>query len=137
VGRLALLALILLLLGVNAYVYGAIFAPAVIRVEPLALSKGHATLVLLPAGHTILINTGPDASIVRALGGALPPWQRHIDALFLSSNKADAGGESFIRERYSVESAQKIPPAAGLVLHAGALALPLSSTTPGGVYQIK
>lgn len=137
--KLALLALILILGGVNAYVYVAIFAPQVVRVTPLKVGKGDATLVTLPDGHALLINAGPDAGIVRALGDALPPWQRHLDAILLLSDAArEKGGVPFVLARYGVSSVQKMPAGSGaLLLHYGSLTLPLASTTGSGVYAIK
>ena len=137
--RLVLLAFILALLGANVYVYHAIFGSASVRVTPLAAGEGGATLVTLPKGHAILINAGADASTVRALGEALPAWQRHVDALILlGDDKSAVGGAPFIEERYTVVETQKIPAAsAGIVLHYESLSLALSSTTPGGTYPVK
>lgn len=137
--RLALLALLLALVAANLYIYTSVFSSASVRVTPLAVGHGDATLVTLERGHAILINTGADASIVRALGQALPPWQHHLDALVLTSaNKEEVGGEPFLLEKYHVGTVQKIPHAsAGIVLHYDALAITLSSTTPSAVYRIK
>ena len=52
---------------------------------------------------TVLIDTGNDASILRALGTALPFGTRHIDVLVLTdTGAAQIGGLPFIRERYTI-----------------------------------
>ena len=159
VSRLILLTLIGTLTLANAYLYHAVFAPHVVIVESLSVGKGSALLVRIPRGGAVVVGAGADARIVRALGQALPPWQRHLDALILPAPTLNAsGGAPFVLERYRVgtllrsseqgaptrEAAlaaaataahtrtQEIPPEAGLVLHYGGLSLPLSaSTTPG------
>ena len=155
----------LALIGANAYLYAGLFSPPVIWVEALTVGKGGALLVKAPGGHAILVGAGPDASIVRALGEALPPWQRHLDAfIILTPTLGDAGGAPFVLERYRVShllrtkilgaptreaalakaaSAEKglkiteVPPGAGLILHYRSLSLPLSASTTPGTYSLK
>lgn len=144
----------LLLLGANGYVYAAILAPGGVRIVPLSVGQGgSAMLVTLPEGHAVLVNAGGDASTVRALGEALPPWQRHLDALVLTSGAGGAaGGAPFVLARYAVGAVltsgagtpareavlasaasaasvavQKIPPGAGAVLHCGGRTLDLAA----------
>src|SRR3989344_7589612 len=69
----------------NISVYQAILAPPVLEVAVLEVGKGNAVLVHTSHDKIILIDTGPDASILRALGSALPMWQRDIDAVILTS----------------------------------------------------
>lgn len=162
--RAVLLAFIVILALANAYLYGALFAQPVVRVEALAVGKGDATLVRMPGGRAVLLNAGPDAGILRALGEALPPWQRRLDALVLFSPAAGAaGGASFALARYDIgvlvrsseqgaptreaalaEAAraahtriQEILPEAELILHYGSLSLPLSASTTPGVYSLE
>ena len=92
----------MLLFG-NVLVYRAIFAPYVLTVSVLEVGKGNAALIRTPNGTSVLIDTGPDASILRALGAILPPWQRNIDAVVLTSTKkAFAGGLPDVLSRYHV-----------------------------------
>jgi beta-lactamase superfamily II metal-dependent hydrolase len=88
----------------NISVYRAIFAPSVLQVTVLEVGKGDATLVRSPSGATLLIDVGPDASILRALGTALPPWQRKIDIVILTNNtkKSSIGGLPDVLSRYKV-----------------------------------
>ena len=52
---------------------------------------------------TILVDTGPDAGILRALGLALPMWQRSIDAVILTGTKTSfVGGLPEVQDRYRV-----------------------------------
>ncbi len=73
------------------------------------LPVGKESVVLIRTqGKTFLIDTGPDASVLRALGTVLPPWERQLDAVLLTSTKkASIGGLSAIFERYTVS--QQIP----------------------------
>ena len=155
---------IIALIGANVYLCAALFAAPTVEVEALKVGNGNALLVKVPGGRAVLVGAGPDASIVRALGGALPPWQRHLDALvILTPTLGEAGGAPFVLERYYVgtlvrsseqdaptreaalakaASAAKvriseIPPAAGLILHYGSLSLPLSASTTPGTYSLK
>lgn len=93
------------LLLANAALYRAIFAPRALQVQVLDVGKGDATLVRTPRGQTLLIDTGPDASILRALGTALPPWERTIDAIVLTSSKTSSiGGLPEVEDRYHTPS---------------------------------
>ncbi len=102
----------LLLVGLifaNVSVYKTIFAPRVLTVTVLGVGKGNATLLQTPTRKTILIDTGPDASILRALGGTLPMWRRDIDAVILTSSAAgSAGGLPSVQSRYHVSQIIRI-----------------------------
>lgn len=95
--------LFFVLIAANISVYRTIFAPHILEVTILETGKDDAILVRSPNGKTILINTGPDASILRALGSVLPMWQRSIDAIVLTSSKASSvGGLPEVENRYHV-----------------------------------
>ena len=155
--------IIIALVGANVYLYASLFTSPAVRVEALAVGKGAALLVQTSDGHAVLVNAGPDASIVRALGEALPPWQRHLDALvLLSGTTGEAGGAPFVLERYRVGtvlksatlgtptreaalaaaasaahvSVKEIPQGASLILHYSSLSLPLSASTTPGTYSV-
>lgn len=100
----AYLLLCIALLAGNATVYRTVLAPPALRVSVLAAGeKGNAILVQGPDGETLLVNAGGDAGILRALGSALPFWQRRIDALVLTSVSVDtAGGAPAVLGRYRV-----------------------------------
>ncbi|MCX6787927.1 MAG: hypothetical protein NT108_02045 [Candidatus Kaiserbacteria bacterium] len=100
--RFYFLLLSVLLVG-NISVYHVLLAPRVLTAVPLDVGKGSATLFHTPSGATILIDTGPDASILRALGKELPPWQRRIDVVLLTSGKSSAvGGLPDVLSHYQV-----------------------------------
>ena len=126
----------------------------VLEVGPVD-KQGHATLVRSPNGKTVLIDTGPDASILRALGSALPLWQRRIDAVVLTSSAArSAGGLPAVQSRYRISkiihignalvpygtsflfdgSYIKIIAPAALTISYGSSVFKISSSTPAGVY---
>lgn len=89
--RLALLGLAI----ANIFIFHAIFAEratSVTKIGDSTLIRGH--------GATILVGVGKDASILRALGSALPFYIKKIDVVVLTDAKA--GGMPFIRQRYKI-----------------------------------
>jgi len=103
------IALLCGLIAANVNIYKAVFAPRVLAVSVLEVGKGRATLVRSPSGKTLLIDTGPDASILRAVGGALPEWQRQINEVVLTDSKASfAGGLSALESRYHISDNKSI-----------------------------
>ena len=149
-----LILLIILIVG-NILVYRNILAPQLFIVSVLEVAKGHAVLVRTPSGATLLIDTGPDAGILRALGTILPPWKRNIDAVILTSTKMSfAGGLPEVESRYRVSKRMHIgdivaPYGTSLtfdgshitiispgtfIISYNATSLTVSSSTPKGVY---
>lgn len=144
------------LIAANISVYKALFTPRVLEVRVLSVGKGDATLVRTPGGKTLLIDAGPDASILRALGSALPMWQKYIDAIILTSPKTPfVGGLPEVESRYHIStpvihigdaaapygasfafdnSLITIIAPATLSISYGATTLATSSTTPEGFY---
>lgn len=139
----------------NISVYQAILAPPTLGVTVLEVGKGNAVLVHTPNGKTILVDTGPDAGILRALGLALPMWQRNIDAVILTGMKASfVGGLPDVESRYRVSKRIPIGGSAApygtslifdnarieiiapatLSISYGATTFTISSSTPKGVY---
>lgn len=143
------LLLFVVLVAGNISVYREIFAPEVLRVVVLGVGKkGSAVLVQSPSGATILIDTGPDASILRALGRELPPWQRKIDVVLLTSEKSSAtGGLADVTTHYRVKNVVRSGTRFSFgnisinILSLGTFAIfydttsfTISSSTPAGVY---
>ena len=90
--------LLIFLIGLSAIIYRAVLAPPS---QVIAFAGGGA--LIENYGHTILIDTGSDASILRALGTTLLPWQRSIDLLVLTGTSSkERGGEAALRERYRI-----------------------------------
>lgn len=96
--------LILTLIAGNLFLYASVFAPTKLKMTILETGKeGRVVLVKNLEGNTILINTGPDASILRALGTELSPLQRKIDVVLLTEASATtAGGLPSVLERYQI-----------------------------------
>ncbi|OGG65036.1 hypothetical protein A3C94_02205 [Candidatus Kaiserbacteria bacterium RIFCSPHIGHO2_02_FULL_55_17] len=96
--------LLLILIAANVSLYRTVLAPRALEISVLDVGeKGSAALMRAPNGKTILIDTGPDASILRALGAALPPWQRRIDTIILTGAKTSfVGGLPEVKGRYRV-----------------------------------
>ncbi|MDE2173589.1 MAG: hypothetical protein KGJ31_03365 [Patescibacteria group bacterium] len=144
------------LIALNVSVYREIFAPTVVKVWVFEVGKNsRAVLVRAPHGRALLIDTGPDASILRALGETLPVWQKMIDAVILTGTKASfVGGLPDVASRYIVSARihfgdRDAPYGAPLIFDSvgieiiapgteiisyGATSLNLSSSTPSGVY---
>lgn len=97
---------VLLLCGLaaaNVSIYRTVFTQPLLSVSVLDVGKGRAALVRTPSGKTLLIDTGPDASILRALGTTLPEWKRDVDVVILtSSSLSTAGGLPEVLDRYHV-----------------------------------
>jgi hypothetical protein len=99
------------LIVANICIYQTIFAPRVLEVSVLEVGKGDAVLVQTPNKKILLVDAGPDASILRALGTALPEWQKNIDVVALTNTKSNSiGGLSEVMNKYHV----------GTLLHFGA-----------------
>lgn len=149
--------LFVVLLAANISLYRVVFAPDTLRVSALEVGKGGATLLRGPSGETILIDTGPDAGILRALGTALPVWQRKIDAVVLTSAKsASTGGMGDVSDRYLVsrfmhfggsaapygstvvfkDARIKIIAPSALIIFYGSSVFNISSSTPKGDYTL-
>lgn len=144
-----------ILLVANICVYQTIFAPRVLQIFVLDVGKGNAVLVQTPNKKTILVDAGPDASILRAIGTSLPEWQKNIDAIILTGAKTSfTGGLPEVLQKYHAPvplsfgtksnpygsqitldfvSIKIISPAT-LTIYFGDISLSISSSTPKSVY---
>lgn len=67
------------------------------------VGQGDAALVGTPAGHQVLIDGGPDDSVLHGLGKAMPFGDKTIDAVMVSHQHADHyRGLQSVFERYKV-----------------------------------
>lgn len=57
---------------------------SVATVEFLAVGQGDATLITSPTGRRVLIDGGPDKSVLLGLGDSLGYWRRHLEAVILT-----------------------------------------------------
>lgn len=70
----------------------------------LNVGQGDATVIRTPQGQTILIDGGPDRTILSKLGKYLPWTEKVIDLAVLSHPHADhLAGLNYILERYQVK----------------------------------
>lgn len=67
------------------------------------IGQGDAIFIEAPTGNQILIDGGPDNSILAKLGTAMPFWDRSLDAIILSHPHADhLDGLVEVVKRYDV-----------------------------------
>ena len=77
--------------------------PRQLEVYVLDIGQGDGTLIRTPYGRTIVIDGGPDLSVLAQLGRILPYLQRTIDLLILTHPDADhLIGALAILQRYRV-----------------------------------
>lgn len=144
----------------NIFVFSTIFGTHEFKVTVLDVGPpaggGSAALVHTSSGKTLLIDAGPDASILRALGTALPFWQRRIDAIILTGTKSSLiGGLPAVQSRYRISTITRIGDAttpygssftfdnthieiiapATFTISSGSKVFSISSSTPTGVYK--
>ena len=69
------------------------------------VGQGDATLIVTPNARSVLVDGGPDReAAARLVGGALPFWDRSVDAVVLTHPHDDhARGLVQVLERYDVE----------------------------------
>lgn len=74
-------AALVILLGLNVYVWVSVFYPQkpVLRVSVLDIGQGDSILVQGPTGDTMLVDGGPDHSVLRQLPKELPFLDRSVD----------------------------------------------------------
>jgi|GEM_PF-1626547 len=99
-------AVLLLLLLVAGLIWYAAFSEdhrGTLTVSFLNVGAADAVLVKAPSGRTILIDGGPDDSVLRQLGSALLFYERSIDVVIARApSAASVGGLTSVLSRYSV-----------------------------------
>jgi competence protein ComEC len=77
--------------------------PSTLRTTFLAV-PGQATLIQAPAGTKVLVDGSADGrALLRQLGAILPPWDRNIDAVVLTSTNSDhIAGLEELSARYRI-----------------------------------
>ncbi|MBI5037780.1 MAG: MBL fold metallo-hydrolase [Candidatus Kerfeldbacteria bacterium] len=79
--------------------------PAGVRVTFFDIGQGDSALIQTSAGSTILIDGGPDRTILEKLGAALPFYEHSIDLMILTHPHADhLNGLLAVLERYEVKN---------------------------------
>lgn len=68
------------------------------------VGQGDAILIRTPSGKDVLIDGGPDNSVLECLSKYLPFWDREIDMVFLTHPQADhLTGLISVLERYKID----------------------------------
>lgn len=74
-----------------------------LRVAFLDVGQGDAIFIESPTGVQVVVDGGPDASIVRELHTVMPLWDRTLDAIFITNPDQDHfAGFLDVLERYEV-----------------------------------
>ncbi len=95
----------LVLLGFNLFVWFAVITGAVTELNLyfLKVGQGDSELIVLPDGVKILIDGGPDKSVLFSLVNAIPSTNRYIDLLIMTHPQTDHfAGFADVIERYKV-----------------------------------
>lgn len=103
-----------------------------LRMWVFSIGQGDAILLEMPDGKQVLIDGGPNADVVSKLGEVLPPWDRSIDAMFVSHPHADHYmGLLGVLDAYEVNAVY----VSGAVSHDSTYqAFDTRATSEGGVY---
>jgi len=105
-----LLAIVLILLGILLFQQNK--SRGVLEVDFLDVGQGDSILIKTPQGDDILIDGGPDASVLDGLGRNLPFYDRDIELMILTHPHSDhVAGLVEVLKRYEVKK----------VLYTGAL----------------
>lgn len=76
---------------------------SLLEISVLDVGQGDAILLEAPDGQTMLIDGGPDRSVLRRLGEELPFWERRIDLMVLTHPHEDhLAGLNAVIDRYEV-----------------------------------
>lgn len=101
-----LLATIFMLLVVTAVVWHAVISASSkeLRVSFLDVGQGDSIFIQAPSGRQVLIDGGPDRSVLRELGKIMPWWDRTIDVVIATHPDSDhVVGLVDVLQRYSVD----------------------------------
>ncbi len=101
---------ILLILGIVACAVAILLfwlywrAPKNLEVDFLDVGQGDAILIKAPGGQNILIDGGPDKTVIKRLGENLPWWDKQIDLMVLTHPHDDhVTGLIDVLKRFKVE----------------------------------
>lgn len=94
-----------LLAAANYFVWQAVwqFSDEKLHIYFLDVGQGDAILIRTPDHHNILVDGGPNDSLIQTLGNILPVWDREIDLLVLTHPQADhVTGLFSVLERFKI-----------------------------------
>lgn len=88
------------LLGVYQYVH---FSDNSLRIVFCNVGQGDAIYIRSPKGVDILVDAGPDSSVLRCLGAHMPFWDKTIELAFATHPDADhIGGYKYVLNSYRI-----------------------------------
>ena len=106
--RIALLLYIAGALVLNAAVFGALYleqSRKVLTVSFLKVGQGDAILITSPSGAEVLVDGGPDRSVLRELPHVLGPIDRSLDLVIATHpDKDHIAGLAEVLERFEVKA---------------------------------
>jgi len=95
-----------ILVGLNILAWIAVYEvsqPRFLEVNFFDVGQDDAIFIVIPKGHQILIDAGPDSAILEKLGENLPFWDRSLDLIILTHPEADhLAGLIEVLKRYQV-----------------------------------
>lgn len=95
-----------ILLLVNVFVWYAVFLEqrsGILTVAFLDVGQGDAIFIEAPNGNQVLIDGGPNKSVLRQLGGVMPFYDRSIDMVVATHpDKDHTGGLPAVLEKFRV-----------------------------------
>lgn len=78
--------------------------PKDLEIDYLDVGQGDAALIKTPYGQNILVDGGPNSTVLRRLGENLPWWDRTIDLMILTHPHDDhVGGLVDVAKRYKIK----------------------------------
>jgi competence protein ComEC len=93
---------VLVLLAANGVLWS-IPLPQGLTVSFLDIGQGDSVLIQGPTGAKLLVDGGPDSSVLREMGSVLPFWDKEINAVLATHPDQDhIGGLPDILRRYDV-----------------------------------
>lgn len=79
-------------------------APSNLEVDFLDVGQGDAILIKTPGGQNVLVDGGPDKTVIKRLGENLPWWDKQIDLMILTHPHDDhVTGLIEVLKRYKVK----------------------------------
>lgn len=78
--------------------------PSYLRVDFLSVGQGDSELITTPENHHILIDGGPDSTVLTKLSQHLPFWEKNLDLVILTHPESDhMRGILDVLQRYNVK----------------------------------
>ena len=97
-----------ILLALNFFCWKEVFAlsvPQKLRVDFLSVGQGDSFFIETPVNNKILIDGGPDSSVLSKLAEKMPFWDREIDLVILTHPDSDhMTGLIDVLEKYKVDN---------------------------------